>query len=108
MAYEDMLRRNDSVNVPALAKAYVKAFQDALMPPSHPVEEAASESDASSQGGIQQSKKAVSAAAAPAAGQQASASVTLKTFKDLMDDLRRQLKDVNELSDKVQSHIFSF
>ena len=94
-----MLRRNDSVNVPAMAAAYLESFSGQLLPASQAVGEAPTHQDGSQQNSMP------SANAASAAGvktQQAGATVDLKTFKGLMDDLRCQVKDINALSDKVQ------
>jgi len=89
-----MLRRNDSVNVPAMAAAYVESFSGQLLPASQAVTESAL---TARDDGQQNSTPAV-AAIQP---QQAGARISLKTFKDLMDDLRCQLKDIHDLSDKV-------
>lgn len=94
-----MLRRNDSVNVPAMAAAYLESFSGQLLPASQAVGEAPTHQDGSQQNSMP-STNAASAAAMKT--QQAGATVDLKTFKDLMDDLRCQVKDINALSDKVQ------
>lgn len=95
MPFEDMLRRNDSVNVPAMAAAYVESFSGQLLPASQAV--TASALTAGDDG--QQNSTPAVAAIGP---QQAGPTISLKTFKDLMDDLRRQLKDIHDLGDKVQ------
>lgn len=89
-----MLRRNDSVNVPAMAAAYVESFSGQLLPASQAVTESVLTAGVD---GHQNSTPAVTATEP----QQAGTTISLKTFKDLMDDLRRQLKDIHDLSDKV-------
>ncbi|KAL0028415.1 hypothetical protein WJX77_005025 [Trebouxia sp. C0004] len=97
--FEDMLRRNDSVNVPAMAAAYVESFSGQLLPASQAVTKSAlTTGDA----GQQNSTPAI-AAIEP---QHAGATISLKTFKGLMDDLRRQLKDIHNLSDKNDVGMF--
>lgn len=78
-----------------MAAAYVESFSGQLLPAS----QAVTGSALTAQDDSQQSSKAAAAAIGP---QQAGATISLKTFKDLMDDLRRQLKDIHDLSDKVQ------
>ncbi len=90
-----MLRRNDSVNVPAMAAAYVESFSGQLLPAS----QAVTGSAPTARDDSQQSSTPAVAATGP---QQAGPTISLKTFKEIMDDLRRQLKDIHDLSDKVQ------
>ncbi len=90
-----MLRRNDSVNVPAMAAAYVESFSGQLLPASQAVTGLA----LTARDDSQHSSTPVVAAVE---SRQAGTKIGLKTFKDLMDDLRRQLKDIHDLSDKVQ------
>ena len=93
-----MLRRNDSVNVPAMAAAYLESFSGQLLPASQAVGENPTHQDDGQQNSI---PAANVASAAAVKTQRAGATVDLKTFKDLMDDLRCQVKDINALSDKV-------
>ena len=97
-----MLRRNDAVNVPALAGAYVQSFQGQLLLNERAVEAASLQGRLADQGPPQQGSGLISAAAT-SDEQQLGAAVSLKTFKDLLDDLRSQLKEVNELDDKVRA-----
>ena len=94
-----MLRRNDAVNAPAMAAAYVKAFKGQLLPSKATQGSGPSDIDDAAPRGKQSRPSAHFAAA----GQPAARVVTLKTFKDLIEDLLHQLKDINELSDKVIS-----
>lgn len=94
-----MLRRNDAVNVPALAAAYVRSFQAQLLPDEH-TREAATPRE-SDQGPAQQDSSLSRTAAASDEQQPLGTAVSLKTFKDLLDDLRSQLKEINGLDDKV-------
>ena len=96
-----MLRRNDAVNVPALAAAYVRSFQGQLLPDEHAQEAATLQGQPADQGAAQQDSSLIRTAAASDEQQQLGAAVSLKTFKDLLDDLRSQLKEINELDDKV-------
>lgn len=98
-----MLRRNDSVNVSALAAAYVKGFQAQLLPEEHASEAGSGQDQPAGQRPAQPESNSISAAAASedADKQWLVAAVSLKAFKDLMDDLRSQLKEINELDDKV-------
>ena len=107
-SFEDKLRQNDSVNVPALASAYVQTFKSQLLPSSQSLAESSDEGK-SNGGDPNQRRPAPTAAAAAAAGGSAvkQQPVSLKTFKDLTDDLRLQLKDINELSDKVGCYAFT-
>ena len=101
--FEDMLRRNDSVNVSAAAAAYLESFHAQLLPDEHALEAGAGQDQAGGQGQTQADSNSTSAAAASedAEKQWLGAAVTLKTFKDFMDDLKSQLKDINGLDDKV-------
>lgn len=103
--FEDMLRRNDSVNVSALAAAYVESFNAQLLPDEHALEAGAGQDQPAGQRPAQPDSNSISAAAASGdADQQClGAAATLTTFKDLMGDLRSQLKDINGLDDKVWS-----
>ena len=104
-SFEDKLRQNDSVNVPALASAYVQIFQCQLLPSSQTLAESSDQGESSGEDPNQRSQAPVAAAAAAAGGTAVKQQlVSLKTFKDLTDDLRLQLKNINELSDKVGSY----
>ena len=95
-----MLRRNDAVGVPALAGAYVQSFQGQLLLKEHALASATLQGQLADQGLPQQGSGLINTAGA-ADEQQLGAAVSLKTFKDLLDDLRSQLKEINELDDKV-------
>ena len=102
--FEDMLRRNHSIDVPALAAAYVQSFQGELLSDNHLL----ASRDHQDQPALQQPVQAGSrlssdgAASKDAIPDHSSAAVSLKTFKDLMDDLKSQIRDINGLSDKVR------
>ena len=98
-----MLRRNGSVNVPTLAAAYVQSFQGQLLLNEHAPEAATLQGQSADQEPPQQDSSSISTAAASegADEQQLDSAVSLKTFKDLLDDLRSQLKEINGLDDKV-------
>lgn len=96
-----MLRRNDAVNVPALAAAYVRSFQGQLLPDEHALEAATLQGQPADQGPAQQDSSLSRTAAASEEKQQLGAAVGLETFKDLLDDLRSQLQEINGLDDKV-------
>ncbi|KAL3139803.1 hypothetical protein ABBQ38_004104 [Trebouxia sp. C0009 RCD-2024] len=106
--FEDMLRRNDSVNVSALAAAYVESFNAQLLPDEHALEAGAGQDQPAGQRPAQPDSNSISAAAASGdADQQClGAAATLTTFKDLMGDLRSQLKDINGLDDKRDVGMF--
>ena len=95
-----MLRRNDAVNVPALAGAYVQSFQGQLLLKEHALKASTLQGQITDQGPPQQGSGLVNTAAA-SDEQQLGPSVNLKTFKDLLDDLKLQLKEMNALDDKV-------
>lgn len=101
--FEDMLQRNDSVNVSALAAAYVESFNAQLLPDEHALEAGAAQDQPAGEWPAQADSHSISAdAASEGADKQClGAAVTLPTFKDLVDDLRSQLKDINGLDDKV-------
>ena len=93
-----MLRRNDAVNVAALVRAYVQSFQGQLYEHAHGA--ASPQGQLADQGPLQQGSGPINTAAA-SDEQQLGAAVNLKTFKDLLDDLRLQLKEITGLDDKV-------
>lgn len=95
-----MLRRNDAVGVPALAGAYVQSFQGQLLLKEHALASATLQGQLADQGPLQQGSGPIDTAAA-SDEQQPGAAVNLKTFKDLLDDLRSQLKEITGLDDKV-------
>ena len=95
-----MLHRNDGVNVAVLAAAYVQGHQAQLLPTGYALAAETTQEQPSDPEPVQQDSSA-SGAVASSAGPAESFRVTLLTFKDLMEDLRSQLKAVNELSDKV-------
>ena len=93
-----MLQRNDAVNVPAMAAAYVQSFQGQLL---LNAQEAASLQGGPADQGPPQQGSSLTSTTAASHEQQLGAAVSLRTFKDLLDDLRLQLKEINELDDKV-------
>lgn len=101
--FEDMLRRNHSIDVPALATAYVQSFQGELLPEDHLLVGTDKPDPPALQLPVQagSSSSGDGAASKDATMEHTSATVSLKTFKDLMDDLKTQIKDINELNDKV-------
>ncbi|KAL3154308.1 hypothetical protein ABBQ32_013793 [Trebouxia sp. C0010 RCD-2024] len=106
--FEDMLQRNDSVNVSALAAAYVESFNAQLLPDEHALEAGAAQDQPAGEWPAQADSHSISAdAASEGADKQClGAAVTLPTFKDLVDDLRSQLKDINGLDDKRDVGMF--
>ena len=94
-----MLQRNGAVNMPALAAAYVQSFQGQLLLNEHALEAATLQGRPAEE--PPQQGSSLTSTSAASHEQQLGAAVTLKTFKDLLNDLRSQLKEINELDDKV-------
>ena len=93
--FEDMLESNVTVDPAALGQRFLKDFKRQLM---------TVERNADSTGSASVSPRIAPRAVSMSPSKLASQTVTLATWKDLMNELNSQIKDINDLESQVGTY----